>query len=234
MLWASLTIGVLRGVLRQLAIWRLVTDQGWWRERHVWVSDEAVSQRLAVDGPSPLADLVAQFRPLVAARVEAHADRTLAPVATDVVVREETTLEPGARTWSPLRGLPAGDHRLLPGKLAGVFDGRRPLWRTLDHLPTPHQNEQVAARDLVAALVPGTLILADLGYFSFAWCDDLTAAGPFWLSRLRAQTSARVAPVFSAQGAIFAGLVWLGADRADRATHLVRLVRFRGGKTTHA
>jgi hypothetical protein len=233
-LWASLTIGVLRGGMSQLGVWRLVCDQRLWQERHVFVTDEAVYKRLAVDGPSPLADLFAQFTPLLAARVEPLQDGTLAPFATDVVVLDETTLEPVARTVPSLRGLPAGDDRLLPGKLAGVFDVRRQLWRTIVPIDAPHQNEKVAARDLVADLAPGTLILADLGYFGFAWFDELTDGGYHWLSRLRAKTSYRVAHVFYEHGTTFDGLVWLGRHRADRAKHLVRLVRFRHGQTTHA
>jgi hypothetical protein len=233
-LWTSLVIGVLRGAMSQLTIWRLVVDQRLWQERHVWVSDQAVYKRLGAADPSPLADLFAQLTPLLAARVESQQDRTLAPFATDVVVLDETTLEPVARTLPALRGVPAGDTRLLPGKLAGVFDVRRQLWRTIVPLAAPHQNEKVAARDLVAELWPGTLILADLGYFSFAWFDDLTDAGYHWLSRQRAKTSYRVAHVYYQRGATFDGLVWLGKHRADRAKHLVRLVRFRHGKTTHA
>jgi hypothetical protein len=78
------------------------------------------------------------------------------------------------------------------------------------------------------------LILADLGYFGFEWFDDLTDRGYLWVSRLRAKTSYRVAHVHFDDGATFDGLVWLGAHRADRAKHLVRLVRFRTGQTERA
>jgi hypothetical protein len=232
-LWASLTIGVLRGTMSQRGVWRLVVDQRLWQERHVWVTDEAVYHRLAVPGPSPLAALFAQFTPLLATRVEALQDRTLAPFATEVVVLDETTLDLVARSLPALREVPVGDARLLPGKLAGVFDVRRQLWRTMVMHDDPHQNEKVAARELVATLTPGTLVLADLGYFGFAWFDELTDGGYHWLSRLRAKTSYRVEHVFSKRGTTFDGLVWLGTHRADRAKHLVRLVAFEHGQTTH-
>jgi hypothetical protein len=158
----------------------------------------------------------------------------LAPFASDVVVLDETTLDPVARSLPLLRDVPAGDDRLLPGKLAGVFDVRRQLWRTVEYLPDPRQNEKVAARDLAATLAPGALVLADLGYFGFAWFDDLTDAGQFWLSRLRAKTSFAVVHVHYQDADTLDALVWLGAYRADRAKHLVRLVRFRQGEATRA
>ncbi|MGH2585480.1 MAG: transposase, partial [Dehalococcoidia bacterium] len=86
----------------------------------------------------------------------------------------------------------------------------------VEHHPDPHQREQVGARGLLAHVRPGTLILADLGYFGFAWFDDLTAPGYFWLSRLRAKTSYTVLHAFYQRGDTFDGLVWLGTYRADK------------------
>ena len=43
--------------------------------------------------------------------------------------------------------------------------------------PDPHQNEKVLARELVEELPAGTLVVADLGYFGFAWFDWLTDRG---------------------------------------------------------
>jgi hypothetical protein len=233
-LWMSLTIGVRRGAMSQTAIWRLVVDQGLGRERHVWVTDEAVYKRLAQATPSPMATRFAQLTPLVQARVEPQAQHALAPFATDVGVRDATTLEPVARTRPGLREVPAGADVLRPGKLAGVCDVRRQLWRTLEQIANPHQNEKGAARELVATLAPGTLILAALGYLGFAWFAELTEAGHFWLSRLRANTRATIAHVHYDDGRTFDGLIWLGKHRANRATHLGRLVRFRQGELTHS
>ena len=232
-LWTALALGVLRGAMSQLAIWRLVLETGLWRGGRIVVSDEAVYRRLArAPEPSPMAALFAQMTTLLAAR--AAPDQPLAPFAAAVVALDETTLDQVARTLPALRGLPPGDDRLLPGKLAALFDVRRQLFRAVVHLPNPHQNEKAAARGLAATLEPGTLLLADLGYFGFAWFDELTDAGQWWLSRLRAKTSYRVEHVAYQDEATFDGLVWLGAHRADRARHLVRLVRFRVGARTHA
>lgn len=232
-LWTALALGVLRGAMSQLAIWRLILDAGLWRGSRIVVSDEAVYRRLArAPQPSPMQTLFAQMTTLLDAR--AAPDETLAPFAAAVVALDETTLDPIARLLPALRGVPPGDDRLLPGKLAGLFDVRRQLWRRVEFIANPHQNEKVAARDLAATLAPGSLVLADLGYFGFAWFDDLTDAGQWWLSRLRAKTSYRIEHVHYQDDQTFDGLVWLGAHRADRARHLARLVRFRVGAREHA
>jgi hypothetical protein len=121
----------------------------------------------------------------------------------------------------------------LGGTLAGVFDLRRQQWRTVQLRTDAAQNEKVAAPDLVAALVPGTLVVADLGYFGFHWFDDLTAAGLWWVSRLRAKTSYTLVHTYYQEGETLDALVWLGAYRADKARYAVRLVQFRVGATLH-
>jgi hypothetical protein len=231
-LWAGLAIGILRGATSQAGIWRVILELAWWRRPAVPLTDEAVYRRLADADPSPMAELFAGLTQALVARVEPWRQTDLAPFATDVVVLDETTLDPIARTLPILRGVPTGDDRVLPGKLAGVFDVRRQLWRTVRYLPDPRQNEKVAARDLAAALAPGALVLADLGYFGFQWFDDLTDAGHFWLSKLRAKTSTERVHTFYEDADTLDALVWLGAYRADKAKHLVRLVRFRHGETT--
>jgi Transposase DDE domain len=233
-LWASLVIGVLRGGMSQAAVWRLTMDQGLWGEPRIRISDEAVYRRLAAVDASPLGELWPTLSTLLADRIDPWVATDLVPFAVDVVALDETTLDPVARSLPALRTVPPGDQALLPGKIAGVFDLRRQQWRTITLITDPHQNERVAARDLVAGLTPGTLILADLGYFGFEWFDDLTDRGYLWVSRLRAKTSYRVAHVHYDDGTTFDGLVWLGAHRADRAKHLVRLVRFRTGQTERA
>jgi hypothetical protein len=178
-----------------------------------------------------MADLFAQVCQALTPRLAPYAATDLLPFAREVVVLDETTLDPVARTLPVLRDVPLGDRQLLPGKLAGVFDVRRQLWRQLQHIPNPEQNEKVAARELVATLPPQSLILADLGYFGFAWFDDLTAAGHFWVSRQRVRTSFEVVETLYQQGETRDQLIWLGAHRADRAKYLVRMVEFRFKET---
>ena len=156
-------------------------------------------------------------------------DTTLAPFATEVVVLDETTLDPVARTLPALRGLPPRAAGLLPGKVAAVFDLRRQLYRHILVTPDPRQNERQFAPLLCAEVPAGSLLLADLGYFGFAWFDTLTDAGYWWLSRMRANTSYRIVHVHYQDATTLDALVWLGAHRADRAKHLVRLIQLTHG-----
>lgn len=232
-LWGGLAVCVLRGWHDQKALWRLLAGTGLWHFTPFPISDEAVYKRLAEAEPSPVADLFAGLTALLTGRLTPHADRTLAPFAAEVFALDQTALDPVARRLPRLRAVPPGDDRLLPGKLAGVFDVRRQLWRRIDYLADPRQNEKAACRDLVAGLPRHSLLLYDLGYFAFEWFDDLTADGFLWVTRLRAKTSYELAHVFAEEGETLDALVWLGAHRADRAKYAVRLVQFRRGETLH-
>ena len=164
------------------------------------VTDQAVYKRLHTAGTKPLERLFEQISSVLAERLEGMVPDRLAPFAEEVVCIDESTLEAMSRTLPAMRGIPQGDSRLLPGKLRGVFDMRRQQWRSVRFQPDPHQNEKVMARDLVADLPAGTLVVADLGYFGFAWFDWLSDRGYHWLSRLRAKTSYEAVHVFYERG----------------------------------
>jgi len=234
LLWVGLTVCVLRGFTSQLALWRLLTAKGLWQAGQVVISDEAVYRRLGAADPGPLAEVFGQLTALLTERVAPWQEQGIAPFATEVVVLDETTLDPVARTLPALRERAVGDHVLLPGTIAGLYDVRRQLWRAIQVRADPHQNEKVVARDLVADLPAGALILADLGYFGFAWFDDLTDAGQWWISRMRKNTTYTVEHTYYQNGATLDALVWLGSYRADRAKYLVRMVRFRHGEAIHS
>jgi hypothetical protein len=231
-LWAGLLVCVLRGFSSQLDLWRRLTWQGLWEYPRFPLSDQAIYTRLARAGTMPLEALFAQISVLVAARIAPYVTTELAPFASQVVAIDETTLDPVARTLPALRGRQATDDQRLPGKLAAILDVRSQQWLHLEHRAYAHENDKVAARGLLAHLEAGALILADLGYFGFAWFDALTEAGFWWISRLRAKTSYTVVHTFYADATTFDGLVFLGAYRADRAKHAVRLVAFHVGATS--
>lgn len=227
LLWAGLVVCVLRGFGSHLALWRLLAGRGLWHFPRVAVGDQAIYHRLARDGTAPLERLFAQVSALLADRLAPYAATALAPFAAGVYALDETTLDRVARRLPALRAAPARAPALLPGKLAGLFDLRRQQWARVEHQPDPQQNEKVAARGMVADLPAGSLILADLGYFGFQWFDALTDARCWWVSRLREKTSCTTIHAHYQRGDTLDALVWLGAHRADRARHAVRLVQFR-------
>jgi hypothetical protein len=232
-LWGGVLVCVLRGYASQLALWRLLTQQGLWSYPRFPVTDQAVYNRLGDADPSPLASLFVQVRDALTERRAPYAAADLVPFAAGVYALDQTTLDPVARMLPALRGLPAGDPALLAGRLDGVFDLRRQQWYHLAITADPHQNEKVAARSLLQGLPTGALILADLGYFGFRWFDELTDAGYFWLSRMRSTSSYELIHTFYADGDTLDALIWLGKYRSDRAKHAVRLVQFRHGSTLY-
>lgn len=233
-LWGGLLVCVLRGFSSQLALWRLLSSGNFWFSPRLPVTDQAVYKRLAQDTDGPLRRLFEQISAVLTARLAPYRDLTLAPFATDVVALDATTLDRIARLLPALRPVPPGDDRLLPGKLSCAFDLRRQQFRRVQYQADVRQNDKVAAPALLEGLARGTLLLADLGYFAFAWFDALTEAGYWWISRLRAKTSTVVLHTFYQDAHTFDGLVWLGKHRADRAAHAVRLVRFTVGGATFA
>jgi hypothetical protein len=226
-LWAGVLVCVLRGMTRQRAVWRLLTSRGLWHYPRFALTDQAIYNRLAATDTSPLETVFAAVGRLLQTRVAPWANPDLAPFAADVVVVDETTLDQVARTLPALRAVPVRDRTLLAGKLAAVFDLRTQLFRRVTFHDDARQNEKVGARDLLTGVRPGTLVLADLGYFGFQWFDDLTERGLWWLSRLRAKTSYELLHVHYQQGETLDAVIWLGRYRADRAKHAVRLIQFR-------
>jgi Transposase DDE domain len=233
-LWGGLLVCLLEGFTRQIALWRLLTSRGLWDYPRFALRDQAIYHRLARDGTAPLEQLFGQVTRVLAERLAPYRDRTLAPFATAVVALDETTLDRVARMLPALRDVPPGDRRLLPGKLSALFDLRQQQFVRVEHQAAASQNEKVAARGMLDGLERGTLLVADLGYFGFAWFDWLTDQGYWWVSRLRLRTSYTVLHRFYDAGRTFDGVVWLGAHRADRAGHAVRLVRFTVGAAEYA
>lgn len=236
LLWIGLVVCVLQGWSSQRAVWRLLATTGLWRHERIPVSDEAVYQRLEADGTAGLETLFGQLSMVLAARLDAVAPDSgadLAPFAPAVVAMDRTTLDPVLRTMPSVRDLPRGDDALLPGSLHGVFDLRRQQWRALRYTDQARQNEKVHARELVADLPVGSLLLIDRGYFGFHLLDDLTDAGFAWIMRAPAKVSLRCLHTHYQAGETLDALVEMGIHRSDRAKHAVRLVTFVVGTTRY-
>lgn len=231
-LWTGLLVCVLEGFSSKLDLWRLLSSRGLWSYPRFPVGDQAVYKRLDKAGTSPMEDLFRQISALLRERLAPFAT-DLASFATEVVVLDETALDPVARRLPATKDLPKGDRRLLAGKIAGLFDLRRQQWLKIEHIADADQNEKLAARGMVEDLPTGSLILADLGYFAFAWFDCLSGLGHYWISRVRSKTSYQILHTFYHSGQTFDGLVFLGAHRSDRAGRAVRLVEYRMGAATY-
>src|SRR5205085_5247597 len=228
-LWSGLLLCVLQGARGVREMWRYLVLQGY------DICDQTLSDRLEQEGTAWLEHFFAQITAMLAAwlrpLVEQQAWYRLASFATDVLALDETTLDPVARKLPILRYLKKGAVELLPGKLAGLYDVRLQLWRRIDYLPEAVQNCKVHAKAMLKGVAQGTLLLFDLGYFSFEWLDELSQRQLWFVSRLREKTSYTVLHTFYELEEVFDGIVWLGTYQAQ-AGEAVRLVRFRVGALT--
>jgi len=237
MLWAGMLVCILRHHGSQRAIWRRLTVHGLWAWPRLRCSDDAIYRRLQRTGPAPMARIWAAVTALLLEEAagpvqEASAPPPLAPFATEVVALDETTLDQ-VRRQGARREVPRGDDAHIPGKVSALFDLRRQLFRRIRRHDDYRENEKVPAEAMIADLPAGSLILTDLGYFSFPWYDGLTNRKQHWVARYREKPSFTRRHCFWAQDGSGEWLVWLGAYRADKAGHLVRLIEVRRGQTTH-
>ena len=230
-LWAGMLVCVARGFGSQLDLWRLLTKVGVWDFPRFPLKDDAVYKRLKQASRETFHTIFDKVTRLLTMRREPVPAGTepLAPFAAGVYALDEMTLDAIKKRLPSLR---ESVEAVLPGKVTALFDVRAQLWHQVQFQAEAHQNEKVAARGMLEHVPPRSLILADLGYFAFAWFDDLTQAGHYWISRLRAKTSYTIVHTFYQCEGVLDAIVWLGAYRADRAAHAVRLVSFtRNGKT---
>ena len=225
-LWSGVVVGILRGFTTQAEIWRLVSWQGLWEYPISEVSDQAVYNRLAEKGEQTLQRLFISVRDGLKEHLAPFSQNQIASFATGFYAVDGSTLDKMARHLPSLREIANGDSRLLPGKMVGLFDIRLQQWQEMIHLSNPNQNDKIAVRELVKDLPKGSLILADLGFFAFAWFDQLTDWKMWWVSRIREKTTYEVIHTFYEDGDLFDGIIWLGKYRADKAAHAVRLVTF--------
>jgi len=194
-LWMAVLVAVLRGFKSQRAIWRLIAAGGWWKQPSYDIGDQAVYKRLEQEGWKPLAQVferVSQLlahwlQPALRAYHQRHAP--LASFAQEVVALDEMCLDQVSRRLPILRHLKKGDVQLLPGKLIALFDVRLQQWRAIEYVAYARENGMKRAYRMLASVKAGTtLVLADLGYFSFRWFDELTELGYSWISFSRVGT----------------------------------------------
>jgi len=235
-LWLALLVGILSQADGLRRVWRCMVLGPVGSFPILTVTYEAVRSHLLAAGTESLQELFVQICGHLAsfAAKEQVSALPLASFAPQVVALDESTLDQLKRLTDDLATVPDKDPHLQPGKLAGLFDLRLQQWVRLQFRADVPAGCNVGILVLLEGLARGSLILADLGYFSFPWFDYLTEQGFFWISRLKERTSYTVQQVFyqDTDRGVLDALIWLGAYRADRAAYAVRLVQYQlEGKT---
>jgi hypothetical protein len=236
-LYLALLLGVLRQTPHLTTIWRRLYLQATGPFPAVHLTYEAVRTRLLRAGTAALEQFFRQVsHGLALWSQQQHPDAlALAPFAHQVVALDETTFDRVRRLTDDLREVPNGDPHLLPGKLAGLFDLRQQRWVRLQFRADVRAGCNTGILLLLEGLTRGSLILADLGYFSFAWFDYLTGQGYWWVSRLKEGVTYEIKEVLAYDDhlGLLDAIVWVGTYRSDRAASLARLVCFSSHGTRY-
>ena len=227
-LWSSLLLCAVQG-MHSFADWRrLVGLQQIGPFAPVWLTRNGLVKRLLQGGLEPFHELWELINAYLAQSGSQAVPATLAAFASQILCLDETRLDALGKYLKPLRGLSAHDSASFAGKLIGLFDLRAQRWLRLEWREAVHENCKVDMLDFLHGLSGGSLLLFDLGYFSFNFFDTLTQRNLWWVSRYREKTSSQIAHVFYRQCEVLDALVWLGTSQ-QQARHLVRLVRLSDG-----
>lgn len=190
------------------------------------LSRQAVRQRLLALGLSPFSHLLKQIQQCLTERGSRLSALSLAAFAPMVVALDESKLSAVARLCDEVAHLPTDSPSLLVGKLVALFDLRKQQWVHIQFLSDALSQSVVPSLLVVERLPKASLILADLGYFGFAWFRALTEMGYYWISRLKSSCSYQIVHTFYEQGDALDALIWLGVHRTAQHPHLVRLVQY--------
>ncbi len=112
----------------------------------------------------------------------------------------------------------------LGGKMLCVLDlfTRRPhrAW----YSESAQTADQRFGERILAAMVEGSLVTFDLGFFGFGFFDKFTDQGKFFVTRLRAKTAYRVVETLSERRHYRDQVIEMGQYRSNPCRHRVRLV----------
>jgi hypothetical protein len=200
------------------------------REGMLWVtplrvSPQAITKRLDVLPAAVMGQLFAE----VCARLPAQAPSSLPhprwePVRehfAQVAIVDGSTLEALRKKTQVLQ---EREGLVLAGKIMVMVDAfsHYPLWQL--YTEDAAANDKRFGAELLAAVPVGGLLVFDLGFFSFLWFDDFTAATKFFVTRMREKTAYRTVRVLSHSPYYRDELLHVGQYRSNPCTYPLRMV----------
>jgi hypothetical protein len=184
----------------------------------LWLTRNGLVKRLLQAGLVPLQEVWEAVNARLAFPASQAVAATLAAFAPLILCLDETRLDAVGRYLKPRRGLSAHDPACTALKLIGLFDLRAERLAAAGMARGGTRELQSGyARRISQGLSVGSLLLFDLGYFSFSFFDTLTEWKLWWVSRYRENTSYRIAHVFYRQREGKGALVWLGTGKTASA-----------------
>jgi hypothetical protein len=206
---------------------RLLHQEGFLWCSPTVVSQQALSQRLRVFPAALFQRVLFDVLPQMQARWEARLrplPRELAWVReryTQVLAVDGSTLDALVRKVGLLRD--AAGHPLA-GRMTALLDLCSRLPRALWYEEDPQAHDQRCWPRILAALVPGTLLLYDLGYTNFVRFAELTAAQITWLTRAKSNLAFAVIETLVETPMVRDRLVWIGSGAERQQVRLVEVL----------
>jgi hypothetical protein len=221
----GLVIAVVRQGVSQLDVWRLICSETLGSFAPKRVSDQTIYNHLS-DCAEMMRTLFLRVSEGLRAEQKGWQDRRLAPFATEVLALDESTLDQVKRWLSSLTVFKKGSKALLAGRISALFDLRLQQWVQIDLLDEAVADSREHARQMIASLKAGCMLLFDRGYCGFLWFDELTRRGIWWASRLPSPVTYELRHVLYQGDGIIDAIILLGRYRSDQALFPVRLVQF--------
>lgn len=151
----------------------------------------------------------------------------LCPFASGIYALDQTTLDQVNRKhFLRDRGRKNPEKSGIPGKISALINLKTNLYEKIRFHDDFRENEKISAREMLEDLPEKSLLLADTGYYSFRWFDDLIKKGLYFISRIRDNTSVKVIHTYVDSRSYREKLVYLGGYNASKGAQPVRLVEF--------
>jgi hypothetical protein len=147
--------------------------------------------------------------------------RQVAARFSGLYVMDGTTLEALFRKLQSLREQPLAP---LAGHLGVICDLRSHVPVKIVFAEDPATNDKALLPDLLPWLPVHSLVVFDLGYFSFPLFDHLTTSERWFVTRLRAKISYEVTGVLHQQAELRDQMVRCGQYRSSPSAHPMRLI----------
>jgi hypothetical protein len=207
---------------------KVLTREGLLGVSPLQVSPQAITNRLDVLPAAVMGQLFAE----VCTRVQAQSPPPLphprwAPTRERfpwLAIVDGSTLEALRKKTEVLRertGL------VLAGQMMVLVEAfsHRPLWQLYTEDAAAH--DQRCAAEILAALPVGGLLVFDLGFFSFLWCDDVTDQQKVFVTRMREKTAYRTVHALSCGPYSRDESMQVGQYRSNPCQHPLRMVSVR-------
>jgi hypothetical protein len=229
-----LTLPVMVAILVSL-VWRRVPSvaevqkvlarEGLLGSAPLWVSSQAITKRLDVLPVAVMGQLFGE----VCTRLHAQPLPALphprwAPVQAHfslLAIVDGSTLE-ALRKKTPVLRERTG--LVLAGKMMVMVEAfsHRPLWQLYTEDAAANNKRFPVA--ILEALPSGSLLVFDVGFFSFLWVDGFTDQHKFFVTRMREKTAYRTIQALSSSPYYRDELVRVGQYRSNPCQHPLRLV----------